>query len=379
VTCYPIRTNRRGVALPLALFTLVIAAVMITAVFYVGRLEQRMGYNSVAATQAFEAAETGVATVLTNWSPSYGSLATGATTLLPTTAVGGNAVYTASIRRLNTTLFLLQAEGRFLVAGLAVTRRQVARVLRLDPPEIEPEGALTTRLGIAVTDNATIDGSDNVPGGWGVTCPPPLPQVAAIVDSAGAVITTGPCTGQLCLTGTPKILTQSSAGMSAYNDFGTETFASLAAAAGKVVSGSISGIAPSTIPGPPITCNTADPNNWGDALDPSGTCGNYFPIIYAPGDLDLAGGIGQGVLLVQGNLSISGSFQFYGIVVVQGLVTATDGEVYGALLTASDGGVPAGSIGGTAEIKYSHCAVDRAATGAAQPRALSERSWIQLY
>lgn len=372
--------GRRGVALPLALFTLVIAAVMITAVFYVGRLEQRMGTNSVAATQAFEAAETGVAYVLTHWTPSYSSIASGATTVLPVTAVGSNATYTASIRRLNTTLFLLQAEGRFLVAGQAVTRRQVARVIRLDPPVIEPAGALTTRLGLEVTDDATIDGSDNVPGTWGITCAAPFPPVAAIVDSAGTVVTTPNCTGQTCLTGSPTIQTTAfGARMSVYNTFGSETFSSLATAAEKVVSGTISGIAPSTIPGSPPTCNTADPNNWGDAVDPTGRCGNYFPIIYAPGDLELSSGIGQGVLLVQGNLNISGPFQFYGIIIVQGVVTASNGQVYGAVMTASDGGVPSGRIGGTAQLKYSHCAVDRAATGAAQPSAIRERSWVQLY
>jgi hypothetical protein len=373
------RSGRRGIALPLALFTIVIAAVMITAVFYVGRLEQRLGNNSIASTQAFEAAETGIAKILDTWNSSYSGMVPGDIVTLATTAVGPNAIYMASVRRLNSSLFLVQAEGRFLVANVPVTRRQVARLVRLNAPEIDPEGALTTRLGLTVTDNATIDGSDNIPGAWGVTCAAPFPQLAAIVDSAGAVVTTGPCTGQTCLTGTPTIRTTNNARMSMYNTFGSVTFAELAAGAEKVVSGSIAGVASSTIPGSPPTCNTADPNNWGDALDPGGRCGNYFPIIYAPGDLDLVSGIGQGVLLVQGNLTISGPFQFYGVIVVQGVVTATNGQVYGALMTASDGGVPSGSIGGTTEVKYSHCAIDRSLTGASVPDPLRERGWIQLY
>lgn len=372
------RFSRRGVALPLALFTIVIAAVMITAVFYVGRLEQRMGTNSIASTQAFEAAETGVANVLGTWGATFSGMVPGDTRNVAATPVGSNAIYTASVRRLNATVFLVQSEGRFLVAGQPVTRRQVARLVRLNAPEIDPEGALTTRLGIVVTANAVIDGADNVPGGWGVTCGTGFPALAGVLDSAGATDSTGICAG--CLTGSPPIRTSATgARMSVYDNFGSVDFATLAASAEKVVAGPISGIGPSTLPGFPPTCNTADPANWGDALDPSGRCGNYFPIIYAPGDVELVSGRGQGVLLVQGNLTISGPFEFYGVIVVQGTVTATNGQVYGALMTASAGGVPSGSIAGTSQVKYSHCAVDRSLTGASVPVPIRERAWVQLY
>jgi hypothetical protein len=208
VSFHPL-TNRTGVALPLALFTIVIAAVMITAVFFVGRLEQRMGNNSIAATQAFETAETGVATVLTSWVPAtYNSMASGTNLALPTVAAGGSSTYTATIRRLSSSLFLIQSEGRFLVGGQPITRRQVARVVRLDPPAIDPDAALVTRLGLEVNDNATVTGRDSVAPTWDPVCPPPGSVVAAIIDSAGTTTTTGPCTGQTCLTGTPPFWTR---------------------------------------------------------------------------------------------------------------------------------------------------------------------------
>jgi hypothetical protein len=370
-SAYP---DRRGIALPLALFTLVIAAVMITAVFYVGRLEQRMGNNSVAAVQAFQAAETGVATVLTGWIPStYNSLADDSTITLPTTAVGSNATYDASVRRLNSTLFLVRAEGRYLVAGLAVTRRQVARVVRLDPPTIDPEAPLVTRLGLTVTGNAVVNGRDSVPTSWTSTCPPPGLTAPDIVDSAGSVDTTG------LLTGILNIQTNSAlANSGTFDNFGSMTFASLSAAAEKVVGGTLGSLGPTTDAGSPPSCRIGDLQNWGDPLDPTGPCGNYFPVIYAPNDLTLSGGWGQGVLLVDGNLILSGGVQFYGIIVVRGAVTTSGGQVIGALMTDNEFGLSA-LVGGTTELYYSRCAIDRAVTGAAQPSAVRERNWVQLY
>jgi len=69
-------SNERGIALPLVLFVLVILGVIITGTFYVARLEQKTGDNSVAATQAASVAEAGVDSVLANWNTStYNGLA----------------------------------------------------------------------------------------------------------------------------------------------------------------------------------------------------------------------------------------------------------------------------------------------------------------
>ncbi|HWA57797.1 MAG TPA: hypothetical protein VG692_11125 [Gemmatimonadales bacterium] len=374
-------STRSGVALPLALFTIVLAAVMITAVFYVGRLEQRMGNNSIAATRAFEAAESGITAVLNSWSTTYSGMLIGDTRTTGQVTVATGTNYTAYIRRLNSVLFLVQSEGRFQVGGVPVTRRQVARLVRLLAPDLSPDGALTTRLGLTVKDDARIDGADNIPPNWGFTCAAPFPSVPAIVDSAGPIITDPNCAGGSCLTGSTPIWVTTQARMSAYTTFGAVDFPTLAGSAERVVSGPVSGIQPS-ITGSPSQCNTGDVNNWGDPLDPSGRCWNYFPIIYSPGDLELQSGYGQGVLLVQGNLTISGDFRFFGVIVVQGTVTTTGtstGRVYGALMTASVAGLPDGSIGGAAQILYSHCAIDRSVTGASVAESLRERGWMQLY
>ena len=373
--------DRRGVALPLALFTLVIVAVMITAVFYVGHLEQRMGYNSLASTQAFEAAEAGAAAALTAWTPStYNSMTIDSTLTLPVTSVGSNSVYTASVRRLNSTLFLIRAEGRFLIAGQAVTRRQVARLVRLDPPAIDPEAALTSRIGLEVGGSAQISGADMVPGTWGGLCPSPGPDAPAIRDSTGVVVTSGGCAGQTCLTGMPKVATDPSVSTNTFTQFGSETFASLSAAAEKVFTANdnLGSLGPTFNAGSPVTCRYSDLQNWGDPDDPTSPCGEYFPIIYSTGDLTLSGGTGQGILLVEGNLELSGGARFYGIAVVQGNIVTSGGQLVGGLMVNNVAAAPT-LVASTTQLNFSRCAIDRAVTGAAQPSALQERSWAQLY
>ena len=371
--------DRRGVALPLALFTLVIVAVMITAVFYVGRLEQRMGYNSLASTQAFEAAEAGVAAVLSNWNSStYNALASGTTLTLPSAAVGSNAVYTASLQRLNSNLFLIQVEGRFLVGGEAITRRQVGRLVRFDPPDLDPEAAVASRQTLEVAGTASINGSDSVPPAWGAYCPSPGATAPGIRDSVGTITVTAPCTVPSCITGNPPVKADSTVTDASFHSWGNLTFEDMAAMVNKTISGSVGGIQATVDPGPGGACRTTDATNWGDPLNPGAPCGNYFPIIYAPGDVTLTDGWGQGILLVEGDLTIAGPVTFYGAVMVKGSVQATNGNLFGALTINSSTGTPT-SIGGTATMIYSRCVLARVATGAAPPSALRERSWVQLY
>jgi hypothetical protein len=374
--------DRRGVALPLALFTLVILAVMITAVFYVGRLEQRMGYNSLASTQAFETAEAGASAVLSSWAPStYNGMSIGTTLTIPSTAVGSNSTYSGSVRRLNSTLFLIQIEGRYLVAGQAITRRQIARLIRLDPPALDPEAPLTSRIGLEVGGSAQVSGVDQIPPAWGAICPFPGPTASAIRDSSGLIITSGGCAGMTCLTGTGPVDTDPTVTSDTFNVFGAQTFVSLSAAAEKIVtapSNNLGSLGPTYDAGPPVTCRFGDLQNWGDPDDPTSPCGDYFPLIYAPGDITLSGGSGQGILLVDGNLTLSGGARFYGIIIVQGTVNTNGGQVMGALMVDDEFATPT-LIAGTTLLDYSRCAISRAVSGASQPSALHERSWVQLY
>jgi Tfp pilus assembly protein PilX len=375
------RSDKRGIALALALFAMVISMLLLTAVFYIARQEQRMGNNGIAATQAREAAETGLSAVLAAWnSTSYNALAPGASLTFPATAVGGGASYSGSLRRLTPTTFLVQSEGVYKIGGQTVTRRQLARIVRLNQPRISMHAAVTTRVGITVSGSSQVSGTDTVPAPWGAICPPPGATVPGIRDSSGNVTTSGACSGASCITGNPRIQTDPSVSTNTFHEFGDLNFDDLAAMATRTASGTVTGLGPTTNLGPPVTCRTDDATNWGDPLNPAGVCGGYFPIVYAPGDLRLSGGWGQGILVVAGDLEIAGGVEFYGPVIVQGHIrsTGTGGHIFGGLM-AENADFEVNLLSGNSVVSYSTCSIDRALQGSSRAKALRERSWAQVY
>ena len=111
-------------------------------------------------------------------------------------------------------------------------------------------------------------------------------------------------------------------------------------------------------------------------------CYNYFPIIYAPNGLSLTGnGRGQGILLVQGNLEINGSFDWYGVMVVTNDIVRGNGSarVMGAVMARNETVADASVISGTTSYNYSSCGVERALRGSAQVVQAKERAWTELY
>ncbi|HEU5357834.1 MAG TPA: hypothetical protein VFU45_01850, partial [Gemmatimonadales bacterium] len=134
------------------------------------------------------------------------------------------------------------------------------------------------------------------------------------------------------------------------------------------------------------TCAEGSSNagNWGDptyaASGVDGTshpCAGYFPVIYVNGNTTLPTGSGQGVLLINGNLTFGSSFKFYGVVLVTGTAKATggsNGNVYGALLAESG----TSNLTGNERFDYSSCAVTLAAEASLIGRPLSVRPYIRF-
>ena len=132
------------------------------------------------------------------------------------------------------------------------------------------------------------------------------------------------------------------------------------------------------------TCNVADNNNWGDpnrAATP-GACESYFPIIYAPGNLKVNGNLGQGILLVNGDLSIEGGFSFFGQIIVRGTakLTGNGNHVNGGIMSAVLVDSTASSmISGNNTIQYSRCALNSVFLSTAAPVRARVRSWAELF
>jgi hypothetical protein len=136
--------NERGIALPVALFALIVIGVLVAGNFFAGRLEQRVGQYSVFGEQALEAAEAGVADAMVNADAAgLAALAVGGapTALEPITLTGGISV-SRQITRLTTALFLIRVTGiRQDAAGGALAVRSLGLIARLNPAAAGSEPA----------------------------------------------------------------------------------------------------------------------------------------------------------------------------------------------------------------------------------------------
>jgi hypothetical protein len=369
-------------ALPLALFALVITSAMMMGVFYVGRLEQRMGGGSVRKLQAFEAAEAGAARALDNWlAGNYNNMAVGATSniALDSTGMSGGASYAGSVYKMSDTKYLVQVDGQLRIRGGRVMARQrVARLVGLNLPNLNIRAAVSTRGGIQVSGSSQISGVDHVPTGWGGVCPAAGPAQAGIRDSSGSISASGACSGYSCITGSPQVAADPTLNTNAFTVFGDLTFADLAAMANITTAGGTwNGLAPAVSGG---NCNTAVQTNWGDPLNIAGACANYFPVIYSSGNIRLTGGYGQGILLVNGDLDLSGGVEFFGPVIVMGEVrsTGTGGHITGGVMSR-DANLTISTFTGNSVVDFSGCAVQRALRGSARAKPLDTRGWAQVY
>jgi len=356
----PNLADDRGIALAISVFAMVVIGGLVGATFYVGHLEQRSGRNTMYAIQSFEASEAGLTSVLTTWNGSYNSLAVGNTMTLPTVNLSGMVSFTPALTRLNSNLFLVKSTGRRTDAGGNImAERTVGSLTRLLIPNVNMSAALTVNGALTL-------GTQDVPG----------------IRSSGTTVNTNGanCNGLACVDGNPPFIGGDTTVTSQmFNDFGGITFAELAAMADHNVSGTITGLSPSLTG---LACNTGDSGNWGEPLTGTafGACYNHFPIIYAPGNVRLSGGRAQGILLVQGDLDLSGGVEFFGPVIVQGRVrsTGTGGHIYGGLMAAQADLDPS-TLTGNSVAQFSSCSIARALQASANAIPLTGRSWAQLY
>ena len=178
----------------------------------------------------------------------------------------------------------------------------------------------------------------------------------------------------------PPFLKDSSVHSTTFSQFGDVTYDDIAALASVQLSSGTYKTEP-TLSG--SACDRSDPTNWGDGLNPSAACGSYFPIVHISGDATLNGVQGQGILLVDGDLSIQGSYEYYGIVIVKGSLStagggSTEAHFWGAVM-AENADLNLNSLSGHATLNYSKCAITTALnmTGIVAPER--SRGWSQLY
>jgi hypothetical protein len=365
--------SSRGVALPLAIFALVVIGVLVGASFYIGRQEQSVGRNTVRLQQAFASAEGGLQLQVANWDPSvYNMLAVGDSVAFGGD-IAGSGWYRGNVRRLNNLLFLARSEG---FSTDSTSRQQIGMLLRLRPVEIDITAALKTQGEVKIGGSSFTDGNDNLPAGW-LDCPALQPALPGIQLPDSSDISTSGCGGLSCVAGDPKVEEDPTINDSTLTTFGDATFDDWRSLATKFITGGNRKIEPSLTSG---VCNKADANNWGSPLTPLLPCGGYFPIVWVDGSLSINGVQGQGVLLVNGDLDVQGGFEFFGPVLVKGRVSTqgTGGHFNGGVIAANVD-LDQNTVLGNAVISYSSCALAKALSNSAPAAPLRSRSWANLY
>jgi hypothetical protein len=384
-----ISDTRRGFALATAVGAIALVGALVAGAFVASTTEFRTGRDAIQQTRAFEAAEYGNSAIRANWNNAWNNSMNRGDTLIRTYDAGGAAA-TVRVTRLNDNIFLISSEASSGTGLASGSRRRVASLLKLSIPSVQINGALTARGHTKVGGTATMIGRDTLFPGW--DCPTPasgsgVPGLA--IPDWTHVSLGGTCKNYLCVQGTPQqaVIGTQMADTNTYFSYGDYQWNDLVAMATKVLGpGPHTGVGPRYIGG---TCDMGNPLNWGEpnkvAVGTPGPCENYYPIIYAPGDLKINGDRGQGILLVNGALEVMGGFQFYGLIIVRGeLRTAgTGGHFNGTVLAANVavGGeiTSTNTVSGNAAFRYSSCALMSALRGTATPVAIRDRAWVELY
>ena len=377
--------DERGMALAVAIFALVVVGALVAGAFFAGTQEQRVGENQRRVMTSFGVAEAGVQERLVQWDPSSQNRVKqypeSSVAIATQPAPGGTGSYNGTWYRMGPNIFLIDVTGQDAntsagaVSSGGGARQRLGMIARIAPIEFGIRASLTTQGGVSVGGTAEIDGNDQIPTGW-ASCDPPGPPQAGVRDNGGTVGTSG--SGEV--NGNPPVVNDPTITSASFTTFGGATYAQLASRANITISGGNINTDPSFVG---TACNRSDPYNWGDPHNPASACGNYFPIIHVAGSVIVNNTQGQGILLVDGNLTVNGSWDFYGIVIIQGdLMTAgggtADAHFWGGVM-AKNADLSTQSLNGHATLNFSSCSILAALQAQSPLSPMRQRGWVQLF
>jgi len=382
--------NERGMALALAIVAIVIVGALVAGALFSGTQEQRMAESSRFQQQSFGVAEAGASELIRTWNTTTfnGRRAypqDSAATIQWTHAPSNTGSFNGSVFKLADNLYLFDVTGRDTMSRANRLRgggfnQRLGVLTRIKPLQVDIQASLTTGNSDNLAGQATVDGNDHVPPGW-LTCGPAGPALAGVRSDKGTTVSTS---GQASVVGSPPVLIDSTVTDTTFTKFGSINYTQLSASANVTLPGQNF----SNSIGPAVNgagqCDMAVQTNWGDGVNPLGPCGTYFPIVHITGDATINGVQGQGILLIDGSLSVQGGFQWFGITIVQGtLKTAgggsTDAHFWGATMVHDSVNFGTNQLSGHANINYSQCAVLKVLNATAKGALMRSRSWVQLY
>ena len=376
--------DERGMALAVAIFALVVVGALVAGAFFAGTQEQRVGENSKRVQQSFGVADAGVSEVVRNWDPASinqrGTYPTDSVQIAQTRAPSNTGSYGGYVYKLNANLFLVDLTGADTMSRAnrvrgGGARQRLGLITRVRPLQVNIQASLTTQGGVDVQGNAEVDGFDQTPTGW-TNCDPPDTNMAGVRDKGGTVNTGGNGT----VYGNPPVLSDPTLSDTNFLQFGDVSYTQLASQANITLGPGNYKTQPATSGG---ACDKTVLTNWGDGINKTAPCATYFPIIHITGKATLNGNQGQGILLVDGDLEVQGSYEWFGIVIILGeLKTAgggsTSAHFWGGVM-AKNADLSTQNLSGKATLNYSKCAITQALQATQVSAMLRSRGWVQLF
>ena len=363
---------QHGMVLILALLSLLAFQFLAVGFLFVATQESLVAEAWTRHVRSRYAAESALRMAAAEWSSAaHAGLQQGAALELAAGTSADGVPYVVHAERLADGRFLLRATARLPLDGAGGAAVAVAswriQALRLEDVFGGLAGAVTTHGALTIDGGAIVDPEDSSTA----ACAERMPGArGAVVADSIAEVDVGEA-----LLGEPALVA-GEAGEPAPAPLGVLSWDAIEAAANTTAEGVVQ-LQHTVEDG---VCLTEAVGNWGSPLDPGGPCGSFFPLIYAPGDLVVSGGAGQGVLVVRGNLTLQPGVRFHGPVVVGGALMAEDALIDGALRIAVEGtGSPSELIGGS--VRYRRCALLAALEGSALDGAFrpDRRLWIPAF
>ena len=377
-------SRREGFALAVALFAMVVIGALIAGAFFSSTQEFRIGRNTISQTHALGIAEGAQNGVIANWTTDFNTkMKNGQVWSYDTAGQGWRA--RVRLTRANQTTFWLVSEGEVGGGTQMESRRRTGIVLRLAHPELNFRGSLTTRGGVDVMGSSLVDGRDTNPTGWDCPATDGSTDMPGVAIPNPLDVNDGKGCDKNCL-GDPPVYQDPVAGdTNTYFKYGDSDWNMLKAGARRLQKDTYTNIYPVT--DATGKCDKANDDNWGDPRrgSPAGDCESYFPTTYAPGDLTINGKIGQGMLLVEGNLYVQGNFEFTGPVIVRGAAHILGTGLQNAKFT---GGIMAANVKlqkddqqvtGNATVTFSRCALLTVLSNTTHAVPARVRGWSDMF
>ena len=285
------------------------------------------------------------------------------------------AVATVQRARLHPQLWWIAADARAVhTLRQAPVRHASAVALHLAVRPDVPLAALSTGGTVLIGAGASIDGGDVAPVGW----PCVAESMLAVALHRGG--------GSLLIAASGSVVGDDRRFMGGAGDDPRVPWSSAlpvlrAAATVRLASGAALAPDPRSAGGrcPPL------PNNWGEperGATGVAECRRRWVVVHAAGALTLTGGRGQGVLIADGALRLTGSATFVGLIIARHDVRLEDrARLLGALVILADSGrvAPTVTLTGASGVQRSHCAVLAALLGGPLLAPAEPGGWITLW